>query len=178
MLVGLTVGRESSAAADGVEALLFYLAVYGAMTVGVFAALVYLSRPNRSVERIDDLAGLARTNPGIALPLAIFLFSLTGLPPTAGFFGKLNLLLAAWSEGKPAGRWLAAILAVNAAIGAWYYLRLVAIMYLQPPTGGGEKMGWNQFPALVGMVLCAVATVGLFFVPGALWSAIEQVSRS
>jgi NADH-quinone oxidoreductase subunit N len=176
MLVGLTVGRENSAATDGVEALLFYLAVYGAMTVGVFASLVSLSRPGRPIENIDDLAGVARTNPGIALPTAIFLFSLTGLPPTAGFFGKLNLFLAAWSRGTPPARWLAAILAVNAAIGAWYYLRLIAVMYLQPPAAATEKTRWTELPALVGVVLCVMATVGLFIAPGLLWQVIEQIS--
>lgn len=176
MLVGLTVGRQRNAAADGIEALLFYLAVYGAMTVGVFAALIFLSRPGRSVESIDDLAGLSRRRPVVALLLAIFLFSLTGLPPTAGFLGKLNLFLAAWSRGTIDSYWLAGLMGVNAAIGAWYYLRIVAVMYLQPEPAGTHESEGTEWPALVGMVLCVIATVGLFVSPEWLWNVIERVS--
>lgn len=177
MLVGLTVGRQAAAAADGVEALLFYLAVYGAMTVGVFAALIYLSRPNRSIETIDDLAGLSRRRPVVALLMAIFLFSLTGLPPTAGFLGKLNLFLAAWSRGTTDSYWLAVLMAVNAAIGAWYYLKIVAVMYLQPQpaTTSTEDVG-SEWPALVGIILCVIVTVGLFVSPEWLWKVIERVT--
>jgi len=174
MLVGLTVGRQGSSAVDGLEALLFYLAVYGAMTVGFFAAIVSLSKPGRSIENIDDLAGLSRTHPAVAFLMMLFLFSLTGLPPTAGFLGKLNLFLAAWSMGTIASHWLAALLAVNAAIAAWYYLRIVAVMYLQPAAAPRE--GNVEFPALVGMGLCVLATVGLFLVPDWLWKIIERVS--
>jgi NADH-quinone oxidoreductase subunit N len=176
MLVGFTIGREGSAATDGNEALLFYIAVYGAMTVGVFAALVYLGRPERPIENIDDLAGLASTNPGVALLTAVCLFSLSGLPPTAGFLGKLNLFLAAWFQGTPSAHWLAAILALNAAIGAYYYLRIVAVMYLQPAPVDSHEVRWSEFPALVGMVLCVAVTLGLFFSPGWLWQVIERIS--
>jgi len=176
MLVGFTVGDNAAAATNGTEALLFYIAVYGAMTVGVFAAIVYLSRPGRPVENISDLAGISRTNPGVALLTAVFLFSLTGLPPTAGFFGKLNLFLAAWFQGTPSAHWLAGILALNAAIGAWYYLRIVAVMYLQPPADTTSEVRWSEFPALVSMVLCVAVTIGLFFSPGWLWKVIEQIS--
>jgi NADH-quinone oxidoreductase subunit N len=176
MLIGLAVGRQGAGRFDGIEALLFYLAVYGAMTVGVFAVLVYLSRPGRSVETVDDLAGLGRSRPAAALLTAVFLFSLTGLPPTAGFFGKLNLVLAAWSQGTTASRWLAALLALNAAIGAWYYLRIIAVMYLQPRPAAAQDDRAVEIPALAGMVLCVLATVGLFFAPGWLWKVIERVS--
>ncbi len=177
MLVGLTVGRSNSGLTDGVEALLFYLAVYGAMTVGLFAVLVSLSRPGRSIETIDDLAGLSQVHPAVALLAAVFLFSLTGLPPTAGFLGKLNLFLAAWSQGTSSSRWLAALLAVNAAIGAWYYLRIIATMYLQPrPASPARDDGAVEVPALAGMVLCVLVTVGLFFAPGWLWKVIEHIS--
>jgi NADH-quinone oxidoreductase subunit N len=176
MLVGLTVGRRGTGPADGIEALLFYLAVYGAMTVGLFAVLVYLNRPGRRAETVDDLAGLGQHYPVVALLAAVFLFSLTGLPPTAGFFAKLNLFLAAWSQGTAASRWLALLLALNAAIGAWYYLRIVATMYLQPRSSSMQEDRTVEVPALAGMMLCVLATVGLFFAPGWLWIVIERVS--
>jgi NADH-quinone oxidoreductase subunit N len=91
MLVGLAVGDTEPV--SGTDALLFYLPVYGLMTIGVFALLSGIT--GRS---LDDLRGLSRTQPTTALLLAVCLLSLTGLPPAAGFFGKLNLFLAAWSD--------------------------------------------------------------------------------
>src|SRR5262249_13313255 len=128
LLVGLVVARFLPAGYNpkslngGVDAVLFYLVAYGAMTVGAFAVLAYLSTPQRPVETIDDLAGLGRSHPGLALTLTFFLFSLIGIPATAGFVGKLLLFLGAISV-EPEGtdrlwfRVLALIMAVNAAIG-------------------------------------------------------------
>jgi NADH-quinone oxidoreductase subunit N len=106
MLAGLAVGDGGPIA--GTEAVLFYLAIYGLMTIGVFALFSAVSRADRPLEFEDDLRGLNRDHPAVALMLAVCLFSLTGLPPTAGFLGKLNIFLAAWSEGSPVGRNLAA----------------------------------------------------------------------
>jgi NADH-quinone oxidoreductase subunit N len=173
MLVGFTVGSGPAGTVGGWEAVLFYLAVYGAMTLGVFAALATLARADRRIEAIDDLAGLHRTRPGVAIMLAIFLFSLTGLPPTAGFLGKLNLFLAAWGKGTEASQWLAIWLAVNAAIGAWYYLRIIGAMYLRDPVRevGQER----EASTLVALGLCTAATLGLFLAPGWLWDAVQRV---
>ena len=174
MLVGLTVSGGPETAVNGADALLFYLAVYGAMTIGVFAVLSALSGPRHSVETLDDVSGLGLSHPVAALLMTVFLFSLTGLPPTAGFLGKLNLFLAAWSEGTTSARWLAAFLAVNAAIGAWYYLRIVAAMYLQPAVRPIERR--VETPAFVGTVLCAAAVIGVFVAPEWLWKVIERIS--
>jgi NADH-quinone oxidoreductase subunit N len=168
MLVGLTVG-ERGTAVGGTSALLFYLAVYGVMTIGAFALLGGVGTPQRPLQTDSDLAGLSRTHPAAALLLAVCLFSLTGLPPTAGFLGKLNLFLAAWSDGTGLGRVLAMTLAVNAAIAAWYYLRLVAVMYLEP-AARTETSPLNA-PAWVAGVCCAAATLVLFALPQPLWNA-------
>jgi NADH-quinone oxidoreductase subunit N len=173
MLVGFVVGANPVSSPNGIEALFFYLAVYGVMTLGAFAALAALRQGDRRIETIDDLAGLSRTRPGIALMLAVFLFSLTGLPPTVGFLGKLNLFLAAWSQNTDAGRWLAIWLAMNAAIGAWYYLKVVAAMYLRDPVGTPESE--PETPALVAVTACTLATLGLFFAPGWLWDLVQRV---
>ncbi|HEY3395664.1 MAG TPA: NADH-quinone oxidoreductase subunit N, partial [Lacipirellulaceae bacterium] len=121
MLIGLAVGDVGRP--GGTDALLFYLAVYGLMTIGVFALLSATTFDGRPLQIDDDLRGLAQSHFSVAILLAICLFSLTGLPPTAGFLGKLNLFLAAWSEAGRLGRGLAIVLALNAAIAAWYYLR-------------------------------------------------------
>jgi NADH-quinone oxidoreductase subunit N len=175
MLVGLTIAQSERGLAGGIEALLFYLAVYAAMTVGAFAVLITVSGRERQVETLDDLAGLGRFRPGLALLLAIFLFSLTGLPPTAGFFGKFNLLVAAWSAGTLDLQVLAVIMAVNAAIGAAYYLRIVGAMYLRPAPVAPQATT-SDFPAFLGSLLCAGVTVALFLAPQWLWDLVSRVN--
>lgn len=175
MLVGLTIAPSQGGLAGGVESLLFYLAVYAFMTVGAFAVLIRMGGPDRQVDQLDELAGLSRFRPGAALLLAAFLFSLTGLPPTAGFFGKFNLLVAAWSAGTMASQALAVIMAVNAAIGAAYYLRIVAAMYLRP-AGAEPPAQPADLPALAGSLVCAAATLALFAAPQWLWDLVSQIA--
>jgi NADH-quinone oxidoreductase subunit N len=175
MLIGLAVGDPTSAAVSGVEALAFYLAVYAAMTLGVFAIVSCLGGRERPAETISDLAGLSQTHPGTAFLLTVFLFSLTGLPPTAGFLGKLNLFWAAWSRGTFAAQLLAVLLAVNAAIAAWYYLRIVAAMYLEPSREAGEPRPIDR-PAFIAAALCGIGTLALFFPPVWLWRLIERIT--
>lgn len=172
MLIGLSAGYPPGAAISGIEALFFYLVVYGAMTIGAFAVLAYLSRPERPVETVDDLAGLGWSHPGVALMMTVFLFSLTGLPPTAGFWGKFYLFFAAWSVPGKLFQWLAILLAINAAIGAWYYLRVVGSMYLRQPVKPLETP--REAPALIAITLCLLVSLGLFFTPSYLWKAVEK----
>ena len=175
MLIGLAVGDSAGAAVTGTEALVFYLAAYGAMTLGAFAGLSSVAGRGRRIESIHDLAGLAQTSSGAALLLAVFLFSLTGLPPTVGFLGKLNLFWAAWERGTPAAQMLAVALAVNAAIAAWYYLRIVAVMYLEAAPES-EDLRRGDRPAYLGALLCGAVTVGLFLAPARLWALLEQLT--
>jgi len=175
MMVGLVVGMQASGQVNGINALLFYLAVYGIMTLGAFAVLTAAARSDRRIQTQDDLAGLSQTKPVMALILAIFLFSLTGLPPTAGFLGKFNLFFAAWSQGSEASRSLACLLAANAALGAWYYLRLIGVMYLRDPVDRSNDTGSIEAPSLVAAVLCTIGTIGLFLAPGPLWHQIESL---
>ncbi|MGC1276396.1 MAG: NADH-quinone oxidoreductase subunit N [Planctomycetaceae bacterium] len=182
MLVGLAAAPHDGGAVRGVPALLFYLAVYGAMTLGVFAILAAVrirrsdGTPESSdarIETTDEFAGLSQAHPVAALLMTIFLFSLTGLPPTAGFLGKLNLFLAAWSADSAVARWTAALMALNAGIAAWYYLRLIGVMYLQPATEASPRA--IDPPAFVGAALCAAATIALFIAPDWLWHAVARI---
>jgi NADH-quinone oxidoreductase subunit N len=163
---------------DGLEALLFYLVAYGLMTVGAFAVIAYLSTPERPVQTVDDLAGLSRSHPGIAAAMAIFLFSLIGIPLTAGFTGKLMVFFGAMAVPSPEHATLFRVLAflgvLNAAIGAWYYLRILAVMYLRTTVNP-----LTPKPRLAGMLtlwLCAILTLGLSVPPGAEW--LLQAARN
>lgn len=172
MLVGLAVGNVGTV--SGTSAVLFYLAAYGFMTIGVFALLRGASSESHPLETIDDLRGLSVTHPSTALLLAVCLLSLTGLPPTAGFLGKLNLFLAAWGETTALGYWLAALLAVNAAIAAFYYLRLIATMYLEPAADRASRP--VDVAAWIGGLACTVATLALFVQPQWLWDVVQQAA--
>jgi|SRR5579883_918058 len=144
MLMGIVVASSLPDAKQmpgvgGIDAVLVYLVAYGMMTVGAFAVILFLSTPERPVESIEDLAGVGQSHPISAVSMAIFLFSLIGLPLTAGFAGKLLLFVGAFDA--PTGtssmqnlyRVMAVFAAVNAAIGAYYYLRVIGVMYLRTP---------------------------------------------
>ena len=172
MLVGLAVGNVG--VVGGTSAVLFYLAAYGFMTIGVFALLRGAGGTGRPLETDDDLRGLSRFHPSTALLMTICLLSLTGLPPTVGFLGKLNLFFAAWSENTWVGQSLAVLLAVNAAIAAWYYLRLVAVMYLEEPETSEVRP--VELGSWLGGLACAVATLVLFTTPQWLWTVVSRVT--
>jgi NADH-quinone oxidoreductase subunit N len=163
-LTGEVTGRVA-VSIGGIDALLVYLAAYGMMTMGAFAVILYLSAPDRPVENIDDLAGVGRSHPLPAAAMAVFLLSLIGLPVTAGFIGKLMLFLGAFTA--PSGtatmgslyRIMAVVAAVNAAIGAYYYLRVVGVMYLRAPLR--PLAGSRAIPTLLASVVLAIMT--LFF---------------
>ena len=111
---------------DGVQGVLIYMAIYIVMTLGAFAVILSMRRESGPVEDITELAGLSRTNLGMAFALAMFMFSLAGIPPLAGFFAKWFAFLAAINAGL---YWLAVIGVVASVIGAYYYLRVVKIMF-------------------------------------------------
>ncbi len=168
MMIGLVV-ESGNDDVSGVGALLFYLATYGLITIGVFALFAGVSSEKSPVRVIGDLAGMSRIHPAVALALAICLFSLTGLPPTVGMLGKLNLFLASWGEGTTLGHSLAIVLAVNAAISAWYYLRIIGVMFFDSaPAGEPSKL--TLAPAVAG-TLCSIASILLFIAPQYLWEA-------
>lgn len=136
MLVGLASAPMLFAlsgpnAPGGVPAVLFYLVAYGSMTLGAFGVMSLLSTSGRRVQTVDDLAGLSRTHPGMALAMSAFLFSLIGLPLTAGFAGKFMLFFGALEVPQTLFWVLAGVMAINAAIGSYYYLRIIGVMYLR-----------------------------------------------
>src|SRR6202040_2919215 len=134
-LIGLAAGT-----ADGVQGVLVYMAIYVAMTLGTFACIIAMRRPDGAVERISDLAGLARTKPAMAFWLAMMMFSLAGIPPLAGFFAKFYVFLAAIKAGLFA---LAVIGVVTSVVGAYYYLSIVKIIYFDEPAKPFAPMAYE-----------------------------------
>jgi NADH-quinone oxidoreductase subunit N len=124
-LVGLSAGTEV-----GVQGVMLYLVIYMAMTLGAFAWIMAMRRNGEMVEEIDSLAGLARTRPAAAFLFATILFSLAGIPPLAGFFAKYYVFLAAIQAELYA---LAVIGMIATVVGAYYYLRIVKVMYFDEP---------------------------------------------
>jgi NADH-quinone oxidoreductase subunit N len=131
-LVGLAAGS-----AEGVAGVIIYLAIYLVMTLGTFACILAMRRDGRMIEDIDALAGLSRTQPMMAFLLAMLLFSLAGIPPLAGFFAKFYVFLAAIHAGLYA---LAVIGVLLSVVGAYYYLRIVKLMYFDAPAESFEPM--------------------------------------
>jgi len=131
-LVGLAAGTR-----QGVSGVVIYMLIYMIMTLGTFACVIAMRRNGRHVEQISDLAGLARTDKGLAFVLAIQMFSLAGIPPLAGFFAKYFVFLAAVQAGLYTLAVLAVILSV---VGAYYYLRIVKIMYFDEPQQAFDAM--------------------------------------
>lgn len=186
MLVALLAGPATAGAgatgplSDGISALLFYIAVYGVMNLGAFAALTYFRKPGDgeedSAETLDDLAGAGRRHPWASLALAICVLSLMGMPPTGGFFGKLYVFSAALSCSADSPRHLAMIVLVvfgvlNAAIAAAYYLRIVAACYLRPASEVSAVRYTSSCGALrTCLLICAIFVMLVFLRPSVLLS--------
>jgi NADH-quinone oxidoreductase subunit N len=182
MLIGLVTASsipdaKGAPGIGGIEAILVYLVAYGAMTIGAFAVLLYLTTAERSPESIDDLAGLGRSHPVVAGSMTVFLFSLIGMPLTLGFVGKLLLFVGAFTAPAETATMrnlyqvLAVIAAVNAAIAAYYYLRVIGVMYLREPLRPAASS--RSAPAAIAIVALALFT--LFF--GAYPQPIMKAAR-
>lgn len=130
-LIGLSAGTP-----DGARAVLIYMAIYVIMTVGTFACILMMRRRGGMTENISDLSGLTKTNMPLAIVITILMFSLAGVPPTAGFFGKWFVFFAAVDEGLI---WLAVAGVIASAISAFYYLRIVWFIWFEEPTPAFER---------------------------------------
>jgi len=166
-LVGLAPGTEA-----GVSSVLIYMSIYLAMTLGTFACIIAMRRDGGQVEEIGELAGLARTQPVMAFVLAALMFSLAGIPPLAGFFAKFYVFLAA-IQGK---FYVLAVIGVLASVvGAYYYLRIVKLMYIDEPV-----QRFLPMPKPVGavMLLAGAFTILFFVYPAPLVAAANAAAKS
>ncbi len=152
-LIGLAAGS-----AEGVRGVLIYLAIYVAMNIGTFACILCMRRKTGMVENISDLSGLSKTNPLMALALAIFMFSMAGIPPLGGFFGKFYVFIAAVNAELYA---LAVIGVLASVVGAFYYLRIIKVMYFDDAVEPFEGPMSLEMRAIIG--LCGVFVVFFAF---------------
>jgi NADH-quinone oxidoreductase subunit N len=158
MLVGLVAGGPT-----GAGAVLFYLLAYTFTTVGTFGVITLCERAGEEAVDVRDYAGLARRHPLLAFALALFLLSLVGIPPLAGFVGKFYLFGAAVQAGYV---WLAVIGVLNSAVAAYYYLRVLVYMYMQEPGAEGASLAPSFAGGLaLAIALLAVVLLGVFPAP-------------
>ncbi|MEJ0096962.1 MAG: NADH-quinone oxidoreductase subunit NuoN [Bauldia sp.] len=167
-LVGLAAGNQA-----GVEGVVIYLLIYLAMTLGTFACILSMRRgAGGMVENISDLAGLSRTNPVMAFFLAMLMFSLAGIPPLAGFFAKFYVFLAAIQAGLYP---LAVIGVLASVVGAYYYLRIIKVMYFDEPAGEFVPMA-VELRVVLGI---SSAFILLFvFIAGQVGSVAEVAAKT
>jgi NADH-quinone oxidoreductase subunit N len=162
-LIGLAAGTP-----QGVASVLYYLSIYVAMTLGAFLVVLQMrDQAGQPVETIDSLAGLSRTRPGLALAMAMFMLSLAGIPPLLGFFAKLEVFNAAVEAGLYP---LAVAGFVASVIGAYYYLRIIKVMYFDDPApeyGRGDPVEGG----LIAVAAVAISPAGwLLLMPLAGWT--------
>ena len=175
MLVGLAAWASPNSRIDGLEGLLYYGAAYSFMNLGAFAVVAALQRRRGVSSAIETFAGLGRREPALAILMTLFLLSLTGIPPTAGFFAKAYVVLAAVEAGGLAGI-LAVIAVLNAAVAAFYYLRVVVYMFMREGKDAPvvEKSGLLR----IGLAGTAILTVLLGLFPGPLVRVVEDAARA
>ncbi len=161
VLIAVVVGN-----AAGTSAALFYLLAYALMTLGAFAIVIALGRKGQELVNIPDYAGLATRQPLLALLMAIFMFSLAGFPPTAGFVGKFYIFSAAVQVGLV---WLALVGVLNSVLSVYYYLRIVVLMYMREPTVELGKLAVSPL-VMTALVVAAIGTVFFGIFPGGLLS--------
>jgi len=175
MLLGLcsgVVGGNTLSAANAYSSSMFYIVTYVLTALGTFGVIMLLARHGFESEQIDDFKGLARRSPWYAGVMAIFMFSLAGVPPTVGFYAKLAVLQALVSTNVPGLIWLAVIAVVLSLIGAFYYIRLVKIMYFDEPTETAPIVAGGDVRALLSLNGLAVLLFGVL--PGGLMALCAQ----
>lgn len=176
MLVGLAAWAAGRI--EGLEGLLYYGAAYSVMNLGAFAVIAALQKRAGVTSNLDTFAGLGRREPAMGILMTLFLLSLTGIPPTAGFFAKAYVILAAVQasqDGAAVLGLLAVIAVLNAAAAAFYYLRVVVYMFMREPTSDEPALSHGRL-LWAGLVITTVLTVLLGLIPGPLLEIVGNLS--
>jgi NADH-quinone oxidoreductase subunit N len=171
--IGYALIGLAAATPNGIRGVLVYMAIYLFMNVGTFSVILCMRHRGKMLEGINDLAGLSRTQPGLALALAIFMFAMAGIPPTAGFFSKLYVFVAAIDAHLNG---LAVIGVVTSVVGAFYYLRVVKVMYFDEPAGAFDRPIAPELKAL--LIVTAIVTLFFFLLPDPVVGSAEAAAAS
>src|SRR5246500_3391057 len=166
-LVGLASGTV-----EGAQGVLIYITIYVAMTLGSFAIILAMKRNGQAMEEIKDFAGLSRTNPVLAFFFAMFLFSLAGVPPLAGFFAKFYVFVAAIKAGLFT---LAVIGVLTSVVGAFYYLSIIKVMYFDEPLA---KLDTPRMELRTVLAVTGLFNILFFVYPGPLVSVATAAAKS
>lgn len=175
MLLGMTAGvvnGDTLPAANAYSSAMFYAITYVLTTLGTFGMVILLSRQGHEAEEIKDLAGLGKRSPWFALVMTMFMFSLAGIPPTVGFYAKLAVLQALISTHETLYIYLAIFAVVASLVGAYYYLRIVKVMFFDEPTDRAPITAPADVRAVMTINGAAVLVLGLL--PGGLLELCKQ----
>ncbi|HWT71178.1 MAG TPA: NADH-quinone oxidoreductase subunit NuoN [Oxalicibacterium sp.] len=165
LLSGVVTGTDGSTT-NGYSASMFYMVTYVLTTLGIFGVIMLLSRAGFEAENIEDFKGLNQRSPWFALVTLLLMFSLAGVPPVVGFYAKLSVLQAVLSTGQV---WLAVVAVMFSLIGAYYYLRIVKVMYFDEPADNNKIVASTDMS--VALTVNGVAILVLGLIPGPLMSA-------
>ncbi len=175
MLLALLEGVRSGNPTTGMTAVLFYITVYAIATLGAFGILSLIERAGDEAQLLSDLRGLARQHPGLAAGLAICIFSLIGMPLTAGFIGKFYVFTALVGEDAIPQRIVLLVIAlINAAVAAYYYLKIIAACYLEDGEWQSAVRETDTRPQHTGIVLASVLTLVLGLAPALLMKPLQE----
>jgi len=175
MLLALVAGVVPGAAdntANAYGASMFYVITYVLTTLGTFGVILLLSRRGFEAENLSDLAGLNRRSPLFAAVMAICMFSLAGVPPMVGFYAKLSVLQALMASSQGWALWLAVFAVMMSLVGAFYYLRVVKVMYFDAPTDTEAVGGSTEVRTVLSINGALVLILGIF--PGGLMALCAQ----
>ncbi len=165
-LLGLLPGT-----AEGVSSVMYYMLVYAFMNIGIFGVIVMLRKGAQRGEDIREYTGLAKTNRGLALVMLVFLFSLAGIPPMAGFVGKFYIFMALIHEGMVG---MAVVAVVMSAVAAYFYIRVVMVMYMREPEAEVEVARSRGTGYAVAIAVFGTVVLGVY--PGHFIRLVELAS--
>jgi len=168
-VLGLGAGGDGS----GLAATMFYLLAYGITTIGIFAVLTLVRDGDGEASHLSQWAGLAARSPLTAAVMSLFLLSLAGIPLTAGFTAKFAVFRAAIEQGA----WpLVLVALLTSAVAAFFYLRVIVLMYFSPPAADGPTVGVPGVPTTIVLAISATATLALGIVPGSVLDLAERAA--
>jgi NADH-quinone oxidoreductase subunit N len=173
ILIGIVAAGDPNVATRAITATLVYLLIYAFMQLGAFAVVILLRRADVAGEELKDFSGLAFRNPFAAFAMLLFMLSLGGIPPTAGFMGKFWLFSAAIDAQY---YWLAVIGVLNSAISLYYYVRIVVFMYVKKETMGSEPTTPPALAVVLGVAVAATLLIGVY--PRLLFELADASART